>query len=148
MINNQLTGNGKKINKVKRAINSPMIYDELVIISAQYPVILENIEHYINNYVSIEEGYNKISNLLFGDDQYNIKDYINKRISANGVEKIINDSSMNPYMKGLLLNSYSSSISVERSFSQLKNILRDDSRIHDDNISDYITMVYNQKKIN
>ena len=53
---------------------------------------------------------------------------------------------MNPYMKGLLLNSDSSSISVERSFSQQKNILRDYRRIHDDNIRDYITMVYNQKK--
>ena len=62
IINNQLTGTGKKVDKVKRAIHSPMLYDELVIISAQYSVILENIEHYINNYVSVEEGYNKISN--------------------------------------------------------------------------------------
>ena len=35
----------------------------------------------------MEEGYGKMKNLLFGGNQYNTKDYINKWVSTNGVEK-------------------------------------------------------------
>ena len=50
IINDQLTGTAKKVDKVKRVIIFSMLYDELAIISSQYSVILENILNYINNY--------------------------------------------------------------------------------------------------
>ena len=72
---------------------------------------------------TIKETVQAIQELNFGEDTCNIKQYIKKRMQNNDISKTIDmerqDISLAVYH--MLQNSQSTSVSVERSFSMLKN---------------------------
>ena len=72
---------------------------------------------------TIEEAVLAIQELDFGEDTYNINQYIKKRMQNNDISEILNmeKQAISPAVYHMLQNSQPTSVCVERSFSMSKN---------------------------
>ena len=74
---------------------------------------------------TIKEAVQAILELDFGEDTFNINQYIRKRMQNNDISEMINmeRQDISPAVCHVLQNSQPTSASVERSFSTLKKLL-------------------------
>ena len=83
--------------------------------------------------------------LNFQNDVCNLKSYIEKRLKKNDLWKILHlsDPTVSPSLYAKLRLSQATSVSIERSFSMLKKMLRTDRNFLNDNIEKYVILYYN-----
>ena len=96
---------------------------ELVTIN-QYRTLAANIEFIERSACTITEAYRLLKNMQFDDDPCAIK----KRLSNSDLETIINCANLatDPTSYALLQKTQPTSAAVERSFSMLSKLLRQD----------------------
>ena len=96
---------------------------------------------------TIKEAVQAIQERDFGEDTYNINQYIKKRMqnNDNDVSEIINAKSqdISPAVYHMLQTSQPTSASVERSFSMLKKLLAKDRNFKAENVRHYMILHFN-----
>ena len=114
---------GILVTKAKVSLTKSGLAGQLLKIKDQYQCQVKLIEKMESVKYTIKETVQAIQELNFGEDTCNIKQYIKKRMQNNDISKTIDmerqDISLAVYH--MLQNSQSTSVSVERSFSMLKN---------------------------
>ena len=85
---------------------------------------------------TIKESVQTIEELDFGENTYNINQYIKKRMQNNDISEIINmeRQDISPAVCHMLENSLPTSAFVERSFSMLKKLLAKDRNFKVENV--------------
>ena len=125
IIVNNWTSAGLFVSRAKDAINTEGLVSDLVKIN-QYRTLAANVEFLEGSACTITKAYGLLKNMQFDDDPCTIKDYINKRLSNSDLETIINCTNLtiDPTSYALLQKAQPTSAAVERSFSMLNKLLR------------------------
>lgn len=135
---------GLLVSRAKSAVSSTVIVDQLVDVATYRPLhhLMERCEG--TNY-NIRQVIQDVNSLDFGIDPCEIKSYINLRLSKNDIIEIVNlaRDDISPAEYNLLLCAQSTTAAIERSFSQLKNLLRFNRNFSPANIKYYAIMNYN-----
>ena len=94
---------------------------------------------------TIKESVQTIEELDFGENTYNINQYIKKRMQNNDISEIINmeRQDISPAVYHMLENSQPTSAFVERSFSMLKKLLAKDRNFKVENVRHYMILHFN-----
>ena len=142
---NNWTSAGLLVSRAKNAINVEGLVSDLVKIN-QYRTLAPNVEFLKGSaaHCTITKAYGLLKNMQFDDDPCAIKDYINKRLSHSDLETIINCTNLtiDPTSYALLQRAQPTSAAVERSFSMLNKLLRNDRNFNVKNVKKYM-MLYN-----
>ena len=139
-------GNGVLTNAAKNSINDPLVHDELVQITRFYKKLNDIIGSFEKKEFCLCEGYEVLTRSNFGDDPCKIKDYFYKRLAKNDISSVViedGDTLLSPYLKALVQQGQCTTIDVERSFSMLSKLLRDDRNFNEENIKYYMISYYN-----
>ena len=92
------------------------------------------------------EAYKLLKNKHFLDDPSSIQAYIKKRLSNSDLEVIINciNLAIAPTTYALLQQAQPTSAAVERSFSMLSKLHRNDRNFDIKNVKKYMVMYFNK----
>ena len=135
---------GEILSDCKRAIQNNDLEAELQIIKKCYIPLITVIEDLIEKRYTITQSYHLLKNFDFKEDPIMIKTYLLKRLDAHGINDVFKKkNTLGFVLYNNLLVAQSTSIDVERSFSILGKILRDNRHFNDNNICDYIIAYYN-----
>ena len=143
---NSFEDGGKIVANAKSAVNCNTLITSLTQLVSQYKCIAENIERCESRLFSIKHASQLISQIQFGDDVCQIKNYIDKRWSKSEISKVMNceNNMISPEIYSLLQNCPSTSCEVERSFSMMKKLLAKDRNFKLENIKNYMLVFYNK----
>ena len=141
IVNNR-TNAGLLVSRAKDAINVERLMSDLVEIN-QYLEFLEG------SACTITKAYGLLKNMQFDGDPCAIKDYINKRLSNSDSETIINCTNLtiDPTSYALLQKAQPTCAAVERSFSMLNKLLREDRNFDVKNVKKYMMLYYNKTSL-
>ena len=136
---------GLLVQNAKLALSEDL-YNDLVCLKNCYSPILELINSIESRSNSIKDSYEKLSVLNFQQDPANIKTYLKKRISQNDLEDIaqMRNQNISPDLYIKLWNCQSTSCDVERSFSQMGNLLEKDRNFKPENVKFYMICLFNK----
>ena len=97
--------------------------------------------------LGISELHQRISNLNLGSDPCKIK-YVTKRLNGNELSVIVSPSrpEISPATYAQLKEAQCTSTAVERSFSMLQKLLRDDRNFRPENVKKYIVAMFNKSQ--
>ena len=97
---------------------------------------------------SIQMAIAEASQIGFGSDPCNIKEYFDMRINRNDMLSIskMQNNNISPANYEKLLSCQSTSASVERSFSMLNKLLAKDRNFNANNVKFYICLMYNKSR--
>ena len=143
---------GKLVERAKEAIAEPAVFIELSQIYGNYRDIAILIKGITNSSNTIVAAAEAIHNLRFGDDPYQIKNYIQRPlVSGSDFLKIAAGSGADlsrhsPAEVALHQRAQPASASVERSFSMLKKLLCPGRNFDKDNVYSYLVMRFNCSK--
>ena len=142
---NNWTSAGLLVSRAKDAINVEDLVPDLVEIN-QYRTLAANIEFLAGSACTITKVYGLLKNTQFDDDSCAIKNYIKKRLSNSDLKTIINCTNLtiDPTSYILLQKAQPTSAAVERSFSMLSKLLRNDRNFDVKNIKKYMMLYYNK----
>ena len=115
-------------------------------INQSYSVLNEYTVQVQKSTFSISKAFNIFKNFDFGPDPCQIKNYIKNRFDSNDIKNIIemNNKEISPDLYVKLRLSQSTTSSVERSFSMLKNLLRENRNFKNENIGQYAILYFNK----
>ena len=118
-----LVGSGILVTQAKVSLQKSNSAGQLLKIKDQYECLVELIEKMESAKYTIKEAVKAIQELDFSEDTCNINQYIKKRMQNNDISEMINmlRQDISPAVYHMLQNSQSTSASIERSFSMLKN---------------------------
>ena len=113
----------------------------------QYRTLAANVEFLEGSACTIIEAYGLLKNMQFDDNPCAIKNYIKKRLSNSDLETIINciNLTIDPTSCALLQKAQPTSAAVERSFSMLSELLRNDTNFEVRDVKKYMMLHYNKK---
>ena len=142
----------KLVERAKDAIADQDVFSQLRQIFSNYREIAGLNKEITNSLNTIVAAVEAIQNLCFNDEPCQIKQYIQKRLAARSdILKIVNGSAAklpehSPAEITLLQGAQPTTISVERSFSILKNLLSPGCNFDKNNMYSYLVMEYNYTK--
>ena len=115
---NDFEDDGKIVKNAKTAVNQKSLPKSLFEISSQYKSILDAINASESNSYSIEKAFGILCNLNFGNDNCELKNYIEKRMSKSEIPKIISmtNNSISPETYSMLFKCPATSCAVEKVF--------------------------------
>ena len=113
----------------------------------QYRTLSANVEFLEGSACTIIEAYGLLKNMQFDHDPCAIKNYIKKRQSNSDFETILNCTNLtiDPTRYALLQKPQPTSAAVERSFSMLSKLLRNNRNFDVKNVKKYMMLYYNKK---
>ena len=116
---------GILVTQAKVSLQKSGLAGQLLKIKDQYECLVKLKEKIESAKYTIKEAAQAIQEFDFGEDTYNINQYIKKRMQTNDISEIINmeRQDISPAVYHMLQNSQPISVSVERSFSMLKKFL-------------------------
>lgn len=137
---NKIKDDGLIVKNAKEAIEQKNLYSDLIYIQENYNVLSKAIEKIENNCFSIEDAFENMKQLNFKEDRACIGKYIKSRWENNEISDILNFSneSFSPENYIYLKKCPSSSISIERNFSLLGNLLKNNRHFSYENIEKYM----------
>ena len=96
---------------------------------------------------TISQAFGDLSEISVCEDPCGIKAYIDNRIKNNDRSAIMEMTrqDVSPVDCNLLQHAQPSSVVVERSFSELKNILKDNRNFRPENIRSYLVLNFNSQ---
>jgi hypothetical protein len=148
LIVDDINGTGKIVESAKQACSQDNIQAELIKIHGYYTVLYPIAVMLEGKRLNVKDGYDILSNVMFENDEVGIKRYISKRLTNNGIHKIVNWRIYRPDINleiiESLLSCQCTSVDVERSFSLLNNLLQDNRDFADENIKHYMMNYYNK----
>ena len=145
---NNWTSAGLLVSRAKDAINVEGLVSDLVKIN-QYRTLAANVEFLEGSACTITKAYGLLKNMQFDDDPCAIKDYIYKRLSNSDLETIINCTNLtvDSTSYALLQKTQPTSAAVERSFSMLNKLLRNNRNFDVKNVKKYMMLYYNKTSL-
>ena len=116
-------GSGILVTQAKVSLQKSGLAGQLLKIKDQYECLVKLIEKIESTKYTVKEAVQAIQELDFREDTCNITQYIKKKMQNNDISEIVNmeRQDISPAVYHMLQNSQPTSISVERSFSMLKN---------------------------
>lgn len=148
---NSFSGEGILTQRAKDACNSAALPQELLAIKRDYENFTKLIVTMQDSTYSIEQASHDFDNLAssggLGKDSANIRVYLKERLKRVGWQKIMEmkNADLSPSQYVHLRNCQATSSSIERSFSIMKNILRDNRPFKKENVFKYVAACYNSK---
>lgn len=111
---NEFEDDGKIVKNAKNAVNQESLPQSLLKITSQYKPILEAINTCESNTFSIKKAFDVLCNLNFGNDDCEIKNYIDRRMAKSQIPEIIQmqNASISPETYSLLFNCPGTSCAV------------------------------------
>lgn len=139
-----MEGKGLLLSKAKEALSKTELTQELVEI-LQYRKLVELVHRSESSSYTIAQAMNDVQEIEFEEDPCEIKAYIQKRLVNNDIQQItdMTRSDISPSVFKLLLNAQPTSAAVERSFSMLKNVLKDNRNFSFENVRQFATINFN-----
>ena len=148
IIVNNLNSTGKIVKSSQEAVSDDELETELVQIQSYYEELIPIIDLLTQKKLNIKESYDVLRNIKFNQDVVGIKQYIDKRLEKNEISKLVNwqdsEKEIDLELVEKLLLCQSTSIDVERSFSILKNILRDNRNFSAEKLKYYLICYFNK----
>ena len=136
---------GKIVIACQEAVQNTELEAELKVIKTCYMGLIGIIDDCINKKYNILEAYNILLEFDFKTDPIELKYYLDKRLMTHVIQNVFNnENKLDFILYNNLLVAQSSSIYVERSFSLLGNMLRENRNFDDNNIRDYMLSYYNE----
>ena len=131
----------------KKALEKEALYMDLVEIKECYMILIDLLEAIESGKPTMKEAYFSLKNMKFSHDPVKIQEYIYSRLAETDYDEIISMKKMNISAADYyyLQNFQPSSISVERSFSMLKKMLRTDRQFMEGNVGIYFLSFYNSR---
>ena len=146
-LSHKIDNTGIQSDNAIKALYADGLVEELIEIKRCYENLTSIMENFEDDKYNLESAYEAINSLEFIKDPVKIKPYLEKRLDKNDARKIINlqNKNISPLLYSNLLNCPGTTIVVERSFSMLKNMLRDDRNFSDKNVNAYFLSYYNTR---
>ena len=111
------------MEEAKEALGNESIVSDLVSIQSCYMQIVKLSKKMESSNFTIEDAYQRVSQLNFGRHPYELKAYIHKRLQSNAdaiSTVLLKGKDISPAIYSKLKHWQASSAAVERSFSLLK----------------------------
>ncbi|OQS54396.1 hypothetical protein EHP00_1087 [Ecytonucleospora hepatopenaei] len=125
-------------------INKKTIFNDISYIVKNYGFFSKIIIYTEKNDFSILESINLIKKLRFNDDKIDLTSYIQKRIKKHFLNAYILDDNLINENQNNVLSLPATGAAVERSFSMLKDMLRDNRNFNVENIEKFFFIKYNK----
>ena len=137
-------GTGLILNRAKAAVADERLTQELIDL-VKYRSLIALIKNAESSTYTIRAAMSDLNSLSFGNDPYKIRPYLDARIARNDITRIISHlrTDISPLTYSLLENCQPTSSAVERSFSILKHMLRDDRHFLPKNLANYAMLTFN-----
>ncbi len=137
---------GKIVKDAKDAVMDKNLAKDILTIMREYGWILKLLKNCENISYTIDDAITSIGNVIIKNDVVGIMGYIKERLLKNDIMSIVNmkNDDISPIEYSNLLNCNPTSIAVERSFSYLQNLLRENRNFKEENIKKYLFLQYNK----
>ena len=144
---NSFGSDGTIVSNAKAAVDDDRLLEDLTSITTCYSNLLDLFKRVESSSYNMSCAGDDLLSLNFQNDVGNLKSYIEKRLKKNDLWKILlihlSDPTVSPSLYAKLRLSQATSVSIERSFSMLKKMLRTDRNFLNDNIEKYVILYYN-----
>ena len=133
------------VTQAKVSLQKSGLTGQLLKLKDQYEWLVKLIEKMESAKYTIKEAVQAIQELDFGEDTYNINQYIKKRMQNNDISEIVNmeRQDISSAVYHMLQNSQPTSASAERSFSMLKKLLAKERNFKVENVRHDMTLHFN-----
>ncbi len=122
------------LENAKQAIKYANIKDELFSIDSKYSRVVEYLDKTISEGFTVNNAHEMIKAMDLPKDNLNLKQFLENKLAKTDFYEIVNCES-SPHIDSLMLKCPSTSVAVERSFSMLGKLLRNDRRFSSKNIA-------------
>jgi len=140
-------GTGSIVSKARLAVSRDTLPQELLQITRSYKQLVNLIEKFESSTCTIRDAWLVLSEVDFKEDPCSLRQYLKKRLDVNsGLQSIMSlqNSSLSPNDYNMLQSCPPSSAAVERSFSQLNNMLAPNRPFLPTNVENYFLALYNK----
>lgn len=140
-------GSGTIVSNAREAVSDKSVCGEIVEIQRCYHVLSEIIQKFEQNSFTIRDASSVLADIDFDSDPCCLSEYLNKRLQGNsGLQEIMKmeNENISPSQYNFLQNCPPSSAAVERSFSQLKNMMASNRPFLPMNVENYFLILHNK----
>ena len=137
-------GSGVLVTQAKVSLQKSGLASQLLKIKDQYECLIKLKEKMESAKYTIKEAVQTIQELDFGEDTYNMNQYIKKRMQNNDISQVINMERqyISLAVYHMLQNSQPTS-AAERSFSMLKKPLAKNRNLKVESVRHYMILHFN-----